>query len=314
MTPPPHSNHKSIIETKAWLKRARTFMRRMFGTRWACPHRNLYHCTTQKAASQWIRRIFSEVAPASALDEHALFDLSTTMDEIAIRDPFPRWTFVTNLYVNYSTYLEMPKPGSYRTFYILRDPRDIVVSWYFSAFNSHAPLGDIPTHRAALAELSRTDGLIYSMRRLDAFGLFDAQRGWLEAANDPRVKIFRYEDLASDEARFLKALFTHCDIPFSEEQIAKIVHEHGFRAITGREHGQEAAQEHLRKGVHGDWKNYFDETCEAEFQAITGDLLGVLGYVKTASDTLDKQIGRRVHSLSFHSALSWASTASCFFA
>jgi Sulfotransferase domain len=35
---------------------------------------------------------------------------------------------------------------------------------------------------------------------------------------------------------------------------------------------------HYRKGVAGDWQNYFDSSLRRHFREVTGDLLDVLGY------------------------------------
>jgi hypothetical protein len=38
------------------------------------------------------------------------------------------------------------------------------------------------------------------------------------------------------------------------------------------------AHDHYRKGVAGDWRNYFDPPLRAYFREVTGDLLDALGY------------------------------------
>jgi hypothetical protein len=123
-----------------------------------------------------------------------------------------------------------------------------------------------------------SDGLVYTIRHLQDFGLFDAQRSWLEGCDDPRIKILRYEDLAEDEASFLVALFSHCDIDVSRSEVDELVKRNGFKAMTHREQGQEDQHEHLRKGISGDWQNYFDDQIKAKFDDVTIDLLDSLGY------------------------------------
>lgn len=98
------------------------------------PHRNLYHCCTQKTASQWFRRLFTS---AMFFDYTGLQMVPYTGQEDAfglglryatITEPFPRHTAVAHLYVDRATYDAIPKAPSYKTFFVLRDPRDIVVS------------------------------------------------------------------------------------------------------------------------------------------------------------------------------------------
>lgn len=267
---------KDMLRQKAY--RTRTHLKHLSSANRVCPHTNIYHCTTQKTASQWIRQIFRAAYAYTGLDEYAFSELPETIQDVRIEKSFPKWMFVSQLYIDYETYRLMPKPGSYRTFYIVRDPRDIVISWYFSVRYSHKPIGEIPIHRAKLAELSQSEGIIYAVQHLEEYGLFKAQRSWLERCADPHVKIFRYEALAQDEAAFLTQMFQHCNVPIPPSDIQALVRQYGFEAVTGREHGQEDQQNHLRKGISGDWKNYFDAECERAFARITGDLIAVLGY------------------------------------
>lgn len=46
----------------------------------------------------------------------------------------------------------------------------------------------------------------------------------------------------------------------------------------GRKKGLENPNSHYRKGIAGDWINYFDDTTISHFKQVTKDLLEVLGY------------------------------------
>ena len=64
----------------------------------------------------------------------------------------------------------LPKPEPWRAFFVLRDPRDVVVSWYFSSIGSHPTNSSRGMQRARehLAALDEEQGLIDSIRRLAA--------------------------------------------------------------------------------------------------------------------------------------------------
>jgi hypothetical protein len=52
-----------------------------------------------------------------------------------------------------------------------------------------------------------------------------------------------------------------------------------FKKYSGwRDQGMEDQYSHYRKGMPGDWKNYFNRDITDYFQIKTGDLLAVLGY------------------------------------
>ena len=192
-----------------------------------------------------------------------------------IRGPLPERTIGTHLYIGYPTYLSIPKPERYRTFFILRDPRDISVSWYFAARYSHGALDPIPRLRKDLKNLGLEDGLKYSIDSLEEFGLFWAQRSWMSVEQDrDRIRIFRYEDFSKDNRKFLEDLLDYIGVALPEDEFAALYERHAFKQVTGgRAAGVEDQHDHYRKGVSGDWRNYFDDSLRRYFREVTGDLL-----------------------------------------
>jgi hypothetical protein len=195
-------------------------------------------------------------------------------------EPLPERTIAIHLYVDHSTYAAIPKSECFKTFFILRDPRDIVVSWYFSAKFSHKPVYPIPELRRNLEQLDMKEGLKYLTDAWDGFGLFDAQRSWMsQSVDEDNVEVFRFEDFSADNYLFLKNLLAYLEIELPQQEFEALYDRHKFSQIAkGREQGVEDAQSHFRKGVSGDWMNYFDDSVTAHFEDVTGDLLQVLGY------------------------------------
>jgi hypothetical protein len=251
------------------------------------PHDNIYHCCTQKTATQWIRAIFTDPITYrhTGLQVLPYAHLGLNLPPLGLRfvrfdRPFPTGTFAACLPIGYPTYLSIPKPERYKAFFVLRDPRDIVVSWYFSAMYSHLPFGPIPGLRADLEKLDFADGMRHMIDTLDEWGSFSAQRSWMEITEDrERIAIFRFEDLASDERLFLQQLFEYLDIAIPEQELTMLCNRHTFeRHSKGRRPGEEDRLSHYRKGIVGDWRNHFDRSTTAYFRQVTGDLLEVLGY------------------------------------
>jgi hypothetical protein len=244
------------------------------------PYDNLFHCSTQKTASQWLRSIFNdpvfyiytglEIEPYRELGlRQAVFDR-----------PFPRYKVVTALYISYQTFLSIQKPYPYKAFFVLRDPRDAVVSWYFHG--KKKKLSQIPPmakFSRDLNNLNLRDGLKYMIDRLDEFGSFEAQRSWLQVNDAAMPGIFRYEDLARDNSEFLRRLFHYLNIKMPDREFAALAERHTFKKHSGgREQGEEDQYAHSRKGIAGDWKNYFDADVLEYFRSVTGDTLEILGY------------------------------------
>jgi hypothetical protein len=246
---------------------------------------NIYHCCVQKTASQWFKNVFRD----------PVFFRLTGLEVIPfnpqalIEDPgggnrlmqqFPERTLAAHLYVSYDTYRGMDKPETYRTFYVLRDPRDIVVSWYYSTKYSHALLSErMHKRRERLHDLSLEDGIKCSIDVLYTSGLFDKQRSWATAQLNESERIFHYEDFCDDNEAFLWNLFYFLEIDCPKKQFSMLIGRHKFGRYSGnRERGTADASSHYRKGVSGDWKNHFDEKILDYFCDVTGNLLTDLGY------------------------------------
>ncbi len=244
------------------------------------PYDNIYHCCTQKTATQWIRAIFTDPIAYRYTGLDVLPYPHLGLRFAHFDSPFPRRTFAITLPIDYPTYLSIPKPARYKTFFVLRDPRDIVVSWYFSAKYSHLPFGPIPGLRGDLEKLDLHEGLRYMIDKLEDWGSFWAQRSWMDVAEDrENIKIYRYEDLARDNRSFLLQLFDYLDIDMPEKDFTVLYERHTFQKHSrGRQQGEEDAYSHYRKGMVGDWKNHFDRSTTAYFRQVTDDLLEVLGY------------------------------------
>jgi len=246
------------------------------------PYQNVYYCCTQRTGSQWFKKILRDPAfyRYTGLRVHHYGELG--LRQAKFDAPLPEGTIGTHLYIGYPTYLSIPKPERYRTFFILRDPRDVSVSWYFAARYSHGALDPIPRLRRDLKNLSLEDGLRYSIDSLEEFGLFWAQRSWMDLEQDrDRIRIFRYEDFSRGNRQFLEHLLAYMDVAMPENEFAALYERHAFKQITGgREAGIEDQHDHYRKGVAGDWRNYFDPALRAYFRKVTGDLLDVLGYAE----------------------------------
>ena len=250
---------------------------------------NIYHCCVHKTASQWVARILDaeETYLACGLRTYRYQrELPGGADARKISErtfdkPFPARTIVTPIYIGWENFAAIPKPSAWRAFFIMRDPRDVLVSWYFSWKHSHRVMGDVGEQREKLQAMSEDDGLCYAVEQLHGQGLFAALRSWVSAPpQSANAAVFRYEDLIdANQLNTFQRLFTHCDIAMPEADLRALLAANSFAALAkGRERGVEDVTSHLRKGVHGDWKNHFTPAVEKKFRAVTGDLVEALGY------------------------------------
>lgn len=142
-----------------------------------------------------------------------------------------------------------------RGFHLIRDPRDVLVSDYFSRRNTHKVV-DTPHKiemRKYLQEHSLEEGLLYM---LDHCTFFKQIQGWKISERENILDI-KYEDLILDEKKVFKKILNHMNISITDKKLDGIISKCTFKTLSGgREPGQEDINSHFRKGISGDWKNY----------------------------------------------------------
>jgi hypothetical protein len=163
-------------------------------------------------------------------------------------------------------------------FFIIRDPRDAVVSEVFYALNIHTDhlLHDYLASQEDIG--ARIDTIISGipdglLKRVDVRGHYERFLGWIE---QPDIFIVRFEDLISSPKTEL-------------EKILDYLVSHGFEPTVSRHQALDALQAQMtprksitfRKGIAGDWRNHFTQENINHFKQIAGDLLIRLGYEKT---------------------------------
>lgn len=198
---------------------------------------------------------------------------------------------------------------NFRAFHVIRDPRDIVVSSYFSHLHSHPTTNwpELVEHRSQLQNVDKARGLYLVIDFLQ--DVMEDLATWDYA--DPRVLELKMEDVVRapeeslvgafaflglvDEARVgLPAALTAAVssvkrrrsslIPFRISPVPASVlidtlRRNAFSVkAEGRVAGVENVTSHYRKGIPGDWINYFETGHKEYFKARYADLLVKLGY------------------------------------
>jgi hypothetical protein len=272
-----------------------------------------------KCASTWIHSIIDWVCADAGWKLAYLYDEKPFGTDLASYVAAEKIDFVS--YVNANPkYVNL---GTFRGFHVVRDPRDLVVSAYFSHKNSHPTTDwpELPAHREKLNKLSKSDGLFAEMEFNRP--VLEEMRAW--DYNQEHVLELRQEELTPDPYRSFLSVFGFLGV-LDEENFAKkrqvpylmraanniwwrqnklpwrramdkipaerllgIVHNNRFSNYAGgRKKGQADEQSHYRKGEAGDWANHFTPEHVAHFKELYGDLVSRLGYEKSADWTLER--------------------------
>ena len=246
-----------------------------------CEYGNVYHCAVRKTASQWIKALFSDPI---VYRYSGLLPYDPRAYKWRYPQAFPPDRVVSSLFISRGRFMGIPKPDRYRAFFVLRDPRDVVVSSYFSTRNSHTPMGDVSTVREVLQEKPFKEGLLYVISHLADKGTFKVLRSWATAPSAEAVRLVRYEDLTGEgQTDEVDRLMRHCGIVLPPSELADLLSRYSFSRMRGDRQGAGSIS-HYRKGRSGDWRNHFDDDIYEAFAAATGDLVEVLGYPSRDQD------------------------------
>jgi hypothetical protein len=208
---------------------------------------------------------------------------------------FSENSIFTSLHTGLNFFSKVAENANYRVFFVKRDPRDILVSWYFSMKCSHVLMGKVSDIRDKLNDLSISEGLIFCMHCLKEQGTFSDLESWISAdERDPRIIIVKFEDLTSENnLLFFKEIFQHCHLDVKDHTLKQILSDYSFEKLARRSPGFEDQSSHFRKGIEGDWVNYFDDQVEQAFNQIVGESLPWnLGYQTSKEALLQKQLQR----------------------
>ena len=240
---------------------------------------NVYLATVQKSGSQWILSIFNdpEITKLTKLKTYPQHHY----DGNEFHEIFPENTLIPGLYVSYLSYwLYIKKKEPYKTLYIYRDPRDLIVSWYWSALKSHALSPQIKLIRKRLETMTFKEGILYAIRHhSEKFGQI---RSWIElGANDENVLFLRFEDIVKDPLKKFIDIFNFLGISITPDKLQGVLNNYTKEEMRKRDMQKRSSDEisHYRK-EKSDFREVFEKEHYQLFYNITGDLVEVLGYDK----------------------------------
>jgi hypothetical protein len=230
----------------------------------------VFHVTHYKAGSRWVHRILKRCVDDRLLPVEA--DRRQFLE-----DPIETGRVYSACYATREEFDAIEKPPDARHFFVLRDLRDTMISGYFSLKISHPKfkVDAVNVLRDRLQELDTAEGM---MLILDEWVPLNAQiqRSWI-GSGEP---IIRFEDLLTDAEPILEeVLLDRCELGIAKRTLRRAIELETFENLSGgRAPGQEDVSAHYRKGVAGDWRNYFNKELTQMFKECYGDLLIAAGY------------------------------------
>ena len=227
-----------------------------------------------KCATQYIRRICLRICTEAGMTTQILNNM---------KDPFEAYSqSQVDFYMILNAKFKFQDPAfcDFLAFHVVRDPRDIIVSAYYSHLHSHPTTQWVALRqqRKLLHSINMDEGLISTMRFLTPT-LNDLKRWQL---GHPSILELRFEDLIADPQSFFKNAFLHLDMVDNAKKsilIHELVARDNFQRLSkGRKQGEEDVHSHYRKGISGDWKNHFTARHKDFFKEHFQEILEKFNY------------------------------------
>jgi hypothetical protein len=218
-----------------------------------------------KSGASWLGQLLSDCIPAQ----------------------FPRQQFPgIGKSIFHGHYLNTNSNGPTIVFW--RDPRDIMVSWYYHCLiqtDKNHP-GFVTQHRQALGfddfdaiqdNLPDFISFMFTSPISPRFTFNEFFDSWF---GDDKAIHVTYESLTNDPKGTLSSVLDSLEADYSADAIQAVINKYSFKNQTNRSQGDENKSRYLRKGIVGDWKNQFSSNAKKTFLEHTGNRLVQLGYEK----------------------------------
>lgn len=241
----------------------------------------IYHCTIQKAASQWFVKFFNDPVFSSDL-ELSLFDpqlnylkFDKEKEVKKLNNIPPKNIIVSPLYCSNHGFTKMIKAPNFVAFYVIRDPRDLLVSDYFSLKETHPVISKfIQDRRQELESLSKEEGIQMLLESHFESRFMNILEQWVSNPN-PNIHIIKFEEFpGAFSQKTLTEFLSKIKLNLTSDQIDHLCKKYSFKTIQKNQGG------HYRQGKHGDWKNHLNSDHIKFFKEKYGESLIQMGYEK----------------------------------
>jgi len=263
------------------LERLKLAMRVLLGRNSAGRNVTIFHndtvlCSYPKSGNTWTRFL---VANMVARTQATFANIEQVVPDIYMWDDVSLKACGQSRILKSHEYFD---PRYKRVVYIVRDPRDIAVSYYyhhrkFSLIADGMPLADFIAG--------------FLKGKWDAFGSWGENVGsWLGARkDDSQFLMLRYEDLLSSPMPQMQLLACHLGLELSDQQLAQVIEHSSFENMRQmeKEQGSEwkalkASRKELpfvREGCSGGWQQVLSSSDAALIENTWHDLMRELGYL-----------------------------------
>ncbi|NIM10842.1 MAG: hypothetical protein GTO45_02530 [Candidatus Aminicenantes bacterium] len=225
-----------------------------------------------KSGNTWARFLICNYLTGGKCDFLKVFDMIPDLHmnpELSLKYVKPR------IFKSHLPY----QPNYKNVIYLARDGRDVAVSYYFQ-YIKHKRIDRNTLFSEFLNEFN--SGNL-------PFGLWSTHvTSWLNHKTE-RFLVIRFEDMLIDPKKELEKILQHLGIEIIPQKLDIAVDASSFDKMFKLEHEQHFLVPSLansnpdihfvRKGISGDYLNYFDDSLETQFIEIHFEGMKCLGYI-----------------------------------
>lgn len=171
----------------------------------------------------------------------------------------------------------VPECASGRTVFLVRDPRDMIVSKYYSEAFSHRPPGtQVDDTLAKRFEERRRELQSQSVDEYvvsDAAAVLRSYRRTLEKLESIEYRTWRYEDVIFDKLRWVQDMLDYLQLEVPDGVVTRVVARNDIRPAA------EVADQHVRKVTPGDHRTKLTHATINKLNEIFSDILDQYNYI-----------------------------------
>lgn len=235
-------------------------------------HSDLYVVSFPKSGATWMNFLMANIHLLMSKDEETKVTFYNVHDYIPdihisnklaeIPTVFPAFRVIKS----HSKYNSAYK----KVILLIRDPRDVMVSYYHFIVNQ-----------------GLFDGSISEFIRSEKYGIsnwVDHSSKWMDSTPlSTRFYLVKYEDMKADIKHVIKIIYTHCGYDLPEDVLSKAIERSSFdnmRKIEveynygGRKHNMKFVREGKTKG----FGNELSSSDQEHIKKVAGDMMQVFGY------------------------------------
>lgn len=247
-------------------------------------HKSIIHFSVNRAATQYTKGILQQCAKENGLahariNEYAHHSNFPYLDHLSATEMVQYRHIFKPLGYLYSVFGGMiegiPNLDSYHVILMIRDPRDVVTSRYFSHAYSHLPPGGSKIEpfntRVAFAQQAGIDRYVIEWSEQ----VCQIYQRYLDLLVNRQANVYvtKYEHMMSDFPTWLDGILDYCEL-----DISATLKQHLLEEAHKTRPKKENVSKHARQATPGDHERKLQPETVAHLNALFSNILAEFGY------------------------------------